>query len=115
MSPVLVPGEWPGTRAARLLEPCLPTRQAAEPAATMNAMEQFASSTGGKAYFNTNDLNAPTRHAIDDGANDYTLGYSPTEKKMDGSYRQIEVKVAKGKYKLAYRHQLGVSEGKRST
>jgi len=69
-------------------------------------MEQLASSTGGKAYINTNDLNAAMRHAINDGANYYTLGYSRTEKKMDGSYRQIEVKVAKGKYKLAYRHQL---------
>jgi hypothetical protein len=77
---------------------------AAERAGTMNAMEQLASSTGGKAYFNTNDLNAALRHAISDGANYYTLGYSPSEAKMDGSYRQIEVKLAKGKYKLAYRH-----------
>ena len=77
---------------------------AAERAGTMNAMEQLASSTGGKAYFNTNDLNAALRHAISDGANYYTLGYSPNEAKMDGSYRQIEVKLAKGKYKLAYRH-----------
>ncbi|WP_348263129.1 VWA domain-containing protein [Telmatobacter sp. DSM 110680] len=75
---------------------------AAERADTINAMEQLASSTGGKAFFNTNDLNAAMRHAIDDGANYYTLGYSPTEK-MDGNYRQIEVKLAKGKYKLAYR------------
>jgi hypothetical protein len=76
---------------------------AAERAGTMNAMEQLASSTGGKAYFNTNDLNAALRHAINDGANYYAIGYSPTEAKMDGSYRQIEVKLAKGKYKLAYR------------
>jgi VWFA-related protein len=77
---------------------------AAERAGTMNAMEQLAASTGGKAYFNTNDLNAALRHAINDGANYYTIGYSPNESKMDGSYRQIEVKLAKGKYKLAYRH-----------
>jgi VWFA-related protein len=77
---------------------------ATERANTMNAMEQLASSTGGKAYYNTNDLNAAMRHAINDGANYYTLGYSPTEKKMDGSYRQIEIKLAKGKYKLTYRH-----------
>ncbi len=77
---------------------------ATERANTINAMEQLASSTGGKAYYNTNDLNAAMRRAINDGANYYTLGYSPTGKKMDGSYRQIEVKLAKGKYKLAYRH-----------
>jgi VWFA-related protein len=77
---------------------------AAERAGTMNAMEQLASSTGGKAYFNTNDLNAAMRHAISDGANYYTISYSPTEARTDGSYRQIEVKLANGKYKLAYRH-----------
>jgi len=27
--------------------------------------------------------------AIDDGANYYTLGYSPTDKTMDGSFRRI--------------------------
>jgi VWFA-related protein len=68
---------------------------AAERAGTMNAMEQLAASTGGKAYFNTNDLNAALRNAINDGANYYTIGYSPNEAKMDGTYRQIEVKLAK--------------------
>ena len=76
---------------------------ATERANTINAMEQLASSTGGKAYFNTNNLNAAMRNAINDGASYYTLSYSPTEKKMDGSYRQIEIKLARGKYKLAYR------------
>ena len=83
---------------------------AAERADTMNSMEQLASSTGGKAYFNTNDLNAAMRHAISDGSNYYTIGYSPTESKMDGSYRQIEVKVEKGKYKLAYRHSYNADD-----
>jgi VWFA-related protein len=76
---------------------------ATERANAINAMERLASSTGGKAFYNTNDLNAAMRRAINDGSNYYTLGYSPTEKKMDGSYRQIEVRLAKGKYKLAYR------------
>ncbi len=91
-----------GSQADSTLSPY--SAGATERANTINAMEQLASSTGGKAYFNTNDLNAAMRHAVDDGANYYTLGYAPAEKKMDGSYRQIEVKLAKGKYKLAYRH-----------
>ena len=74
-----------------------------ERASTIHAMEQLAASTGGKAYYNSNDLNAALRHAIDDGANYYTIGYSPAERKMDGSYRQIEVKLVHGKNKLAYR------------
>jgi VWFA-related protein len=68
------------------------------------AMEQLAEDTGGRAFFNTNDLNAATQKAIADGAHYYTIAYAPTNKKMDGSYRRIEVKVKDGKYRLAYRH-----------
>jgi len=71
----------------------------------MIAMEQLASDTGGKAFFNTNDLNKAIKNAIDDGAHYYTLAYTPTNSKLDGSYRRIEVKVsATGKFKVAYRH-----------
>ena len=68
------------------------------------AMEQLASDTGGKAFYNINDLNAAVKRAVNDGAHYYTLAYTPTNSKLDGSYRRIEVKVtAAGKYKLAYR------------
>jgi VWFA-related protein len=67
------------------------------------AMEQLATDTGGKASFNTNDLNAAMQHAVTDGAHYYSVAYSPTNKKMDGNFRRIEVKVNSGKYKLAYR------------
>ena len=70
---------------------------------TIHAMEQLAVSTGGKAYYNTNDLDAALKRAVDDGANYYTIGYSPPERKMDGSYRQIEIKLLHGKNKLTYR------------
>jgi VWFA-related protein len=68
------------------------------------AMEQLAEDTGGRAFFNTNDLNGATQKAIADGAHYYTIAYTPTNKKMDGSYRRIEVKVKDGKYRVAYRH-----------
>jgi len=67
------------------------------------SMEQIAADTGGKAYFNTNDLDAAMHRAIADGAHYYTLAYTPTNEKMDGSYRRIEVKVPSGKYRLSYR------------
>ena len=69
----------------------------------ISGMEQLAASTGGKAYFNTNDLNSALHHAVDDGANYYTIGYSPAELEADGSYRQIEIKLAHGKSNLSYR------------
>jgi len=77
------------------------------------AMEQLAIDTGGKAFYNTNDLSAATRKAIADGAHYYTLAYSPTNKKMDGSFRRIEVKVPGGKYRLAYRHGYNADDNAR--
>ena len=81
------------------------------------AMEGLAADTGGKAYFNTNDLDAAMHRAIADGAHYYTISYTPTNKKMDGSYRRIEVKLASGKYRLSYRRGYNaddnaVSDGK---
>jgi VWFA-related protein len=83
---------------------------ASERSGIVNAMEQLASSTGGKAFYNTNDLNGAMEKAIGDGANYYTLGYSPTDKTMDGSFRRIDVSVTRGKYKLAYRHGYNAEE-----
>jgi len=76
----------------------------------VDAMEQLAASTGGKAFYNTNDLNSAMQKAIDDGAHYYTIGYSPTDKTMDGSLRRIDVKVTRGKYKLAYRTSYNAEE-----
>jgi VWFA-related protein len=84
---------------------------AAERASTMMAMQQLAASTGGKAYFNTNDLNGALRRAIDDGSHYYTLSYSPSNAKMDGTYRNIDIHVAKGHYALAYRHGYNADAG----
>jgi VWFA-related protein len=70
---------------------------------TITSMEQLAATTGGKPFFNTNDLNVAMEQAIQDGAHYYTLIYTPTNKKLDGQFRHIEVKLAEGQYKLAYR------------
>jgi VWFA-related protein len=77
--------------------------EAAEHANAISAMEKLASDTGGKAFYNSNDLGTAVNRAINDGSYYYTIVYSPTNKKMDGKYRRIEVKLAEGKYKLAYR------------
>jgi VWFA-related protein len=76
---------------------------AGERSDTIMAMEQLAADTGGKAYYNANDIGAAIAHAIDNGSHYYTLVYSPTNKKMDGKYRSIDVKLTDGHYKLSYR------------
>ena len=73
----------------------------------VNAMEQLGGIDGRQGFFyNTNDLNTAMQRAMDDGAHHYTIGYSPADKTMDGSYRRIEVRLTNGKYKLAYRRWL---------
>jgi len=71
---------------------------------TIAAMEQLAADTGGKAFYNTNDLSNALSRAISDGSHYYTVVYTPTNKNMDGKYRRIEVKLTADKHKLAYRH-----------
>lgn len=76
---------------------------ASDRAATITAMEQLAASTGGKAYYNTNDLGAALAKAIDNGSDYYSIGYSPTNTNMETSFRKIDIKLTHGKDKLAYR------------
>lgn len=82
-------------------------------ASEIASMNQLASDTGGKAIYNTNDLDTAITHSIADGSHYYTLVYTPTNKKMDGKYRSIEVKV-EGKYKLAYRRGYSADEDAKS-
>ncbi len=67
------------------------------------AMEDVARDTGGQAFYDTNGLASALNRVIDIGAHYYTLTYTPTNKTMDGRFRHIELKLANGKYKLAYR------------
>jgi VWFA-related protein len=70
-------------------------------------MSQIAEETGGKAFYNTNDLATSVQSAIDSGSNYYTLMYSPRDRDWNGEYRQIRVALngnlqAAG-YHLTYR------------
>ncbi|MGC1450383.1 MAG: VWA domain-containing protein [Candidatus Sulfotelmatobacter sp.] len=67
------------------------------------SMEVLAENTGGKAFYDTNGLKDAMARAIDYGSHYYTLAYTPTDKKMDGRYRRIQLKLSAGKYKVAYR------------
>jgi VWFA-related protein len=66
------------------------------------AMEMLARDTGGKAFYNTNGLSEAMAQAVNYGSHFYTLAYTPTNSKMDGKYRHIEIKTRNG-YQMAYR------------
>jgi VWFA-related protein len=68
-----------------------------------DAMEVMANRTGGKAFFNTNDIGGAIRHAIDDANATYVLGYYPTNSRWDGRFREITVDVKRPGAHLRYR------------
>lgn len=69
---------------------------------TMNAL---ADRTGGRAFYNTNDLQGAIRRAIDDSRVTYMLGYYPAHDKWDGKFRKIKVQVKRAG--LHVRHRQG--------
>jgi VWFA-related protein len=66
------------------------------------AMESLARDTGGHAFYNTNGLSEAVEQAVEEGSHFYSLAYVPSNARLDGRFRKIELKVA-GDYKLAYR------------
>ena len=68
-----------------------------------NVMDQLAKDTGGQAFYNTNGLNDALTRVVNNGTRYYSLAYSPSNAKMDGKYRHIQVKLLPSKDTLAYR------------
>jgi VWFA-related protein len=68
-----------------------------------SAMQEMADRTGGRAFYNTNDIDGAIRNSIDDGSTYYTLAYYPDNKNWNGKFRKIHVTVNKPGIKLRYR------------
>jgi VWFA-related protein len=66
-------------------------------------MEAIAEATGGAAYYNTNDLKSAVAKAVANGANYYTVSYTPPDLRFDGRYHSIDVEVDRPGLNLAYR------------
>src|ERR1043166_3418911 len=66
-------------------------------------MNSIAEQTGGKAFYNTNNIDKAIRESMEDGATYYTLGYYPENKDWDGRFRRVSVKVNRPGVKLHYR------------
>jgi len=71
--------------------------------ASQGTMEEVAAQTGGKAYFNENEIKDGIALAVSDDKASYSLGYYPDNKKWDGKLRNIKVKLAQGDAQLRYR------------
>jgi VWFA-related protein len=67
-------------------------------------MDLVAEQTGGKAFYNGNDLSGIIERVTSSSSDFYTLSYTPTDTNMNGALRKIGVNVSGGKYTLSYRH-----------
>ncbi len=60
---------------------------------TQSTLQTFASMTGGRAYYNSNDLVKGFRDAVHDSAEYYMLGYYLDRSKTKAGWRKLAVKV----------------------
>jgi hypothetical protein len=72
--------------------------------ASQQAMKELAAGTGGRAFYNRNDVGLAVAHAIEEGSSYYTLGYYPGADSRAEGFRGIEVKGPKG---VELRHRRG--------
>lgn len=56
-------------------------------------MTSLAERTGGRAFYNRNDLETGIQRALDDGQYSYELAYYPDYNDWSGEWRKIEVKL----------------------
>jgi hypothetical protein len=71
---------------------------------TIQTMRALADRTGGKAFYNSNNVELGIRTSLDDGSTYYTLEYYPANKTWDSKFRKIEIK---GKQNVSLRYRQG--------
>ena len=62
---------------------------------TIDSLNEFADMTGGKAFYNTNDLATSFKRAGDDASSYYMLGYYMDSHNNKAGWRQLKVKLDK--------------------
>lgn len=82
-----------------------PARDLGPDQRNFDTMIVLADRTGGKASYNTNDIEGAVQRAIADGEYTYTLGFYPTHGKWDGKFHELKVHV--NEKSLTLRHRKG--------
>jgi hypothetical protein len=80
------------------------SKAGAEATAAHQTMQQVADETGGKAFYNRNDLDRAVEDSISDGNTYYAISYSPEDKNWDGKFRKIKLEVNRPGTQSRYRH-----------
>jgi VWFA-related protein len=67
------------------------------------AMDTLAERTGGKAFYNDNDLGRAFRSAVEDSRAAYRLGYRPSHDEWNGRFREIRIAGTRPGVRLRHR------------
>lgn len=73
--------------------------------ATIDSMTLLAERTGGRAFYNSNDIEGALRQTLDETQITYRLAFEPTHNQWDGRFRRIRVRVKQDGLRL--HHRLG--------
>ncbi len=69
----------------------------------LGSLQELAERTGGKAYYNRNDLEAAMAEAIEDKHTSYTLGFYLAGDERDGRFHRLSVHANRPHLDLHYR------------
>jgi VWFA-related protein len=69
----------------------------------IQTMQELAERTGGKAFYNSNDLTGEVRAALDDSRESYVMTYAPRGLRDDGSFHSIRLRTSLHGVQLRYR------------
>jgi VWFA-related protein len=69
----------------------------------IDTMVTLADRTGGRAFYNTNDISGSVRRAIEDSRITYVLGYYPAHGKWDGKFRRLKIQLKRPGLRARYR------------
>ncbi|MBZ5505423.1 MAG: VWA domain-containing protein [Acidobacteriia bacterium] len=70
---------------------------------THTSMVEVAERTGGRAFYNRNEIGNAIIESMNDGSTYYTLAYYPASHNWNGKFRRISVKVKRPGVKLRHR------------
>jgi VWFA-related protein len=71
----------------------------------VSTMAAIAQQTGGRAFYNSNDIASSIRTAINDSRLTYVLGFYPVHQKWNGDFRHLKVRVKRDGVDV--RHRMG--------
>ena len=94
---LMAPTEFEPARAAISREMTLVDRSG------FAAMDTLAERTGGKAFYNDNDLGRAFGRAAEDSRAAYRLGYQPSHDDWNGTFRVIEIAVTRPGVRVRHR------------